>query len=329
MTQPTNHQPRYPLRVVIRRTGLSADVIRAWERRYGAVSPTRSEGGQRLYSEDDVVRLALLRKATSDGHSIGEIARLGQSALASLAAHGSRASATTVATARGGAAPTVADSDAQVVVAEAIAATEALDRGALESALKRAALSLGATRFIDDIAADVLRMVGDRWHAGTLAPFHEHLASDTMRRVLAWVGDAYEPARGAPTIVIATPSGESHELGAMIVAAAASEESWRVVYLGPDLPAGDIAAAARASGADVVALSLVYSSGETGVREIQEVARALPSTVTLVAGGAAAARFGAERLGPAVQVLDDVAALRTLLRARREILAVSSEGRRE
>ena len=81
MTDPANRQPRYPLRAVIRRTGLTADVIRAWERRYGAVSPSRSEGGQRLYSEHDVIRLSLLRKATAEGHSIGEIARLDDASL--------------------------------------------------------------------------------------------------------------------------------------------------------------------------------------------------------------------------------------------------------
>ena len=86
MTDSTNRQARYPLRAVIRRTGLSADVIRAWERRYGAVSPDRSDGGQRLYTEEDVVRLVLLQKATAEGHSIGEIATLDVRALDALCA---------------------------------------------------------------------------------------------------------------------------------------------------------------------------------------------------------------------------------------------------
>src|SRR4051812_47641703 len=84
MSDAPNRQARYPLRAVMRRTGLSADVIRAWERRYMAVSPERSEGGQRLYSERDVVRLGLLARATTEGHSIGEIARLEVDALEAL-----------------------------------------------------------------------------------------------------------------------------------------------------------------------------------------------------------------------------------------------------
>ena len=76
--------PRYPVRVVIARTGLTADVLRAWERRYGAVRPQRSGGRQRLYSEEDVTRLTLLRRATLAGHSIAEVARLRTEALEAL-----------------------------------------------------------------------------------------------------------------------------------------------------------------------------------------------------------------------------------------------------
>ena len=316
MSDANSRDARYPLRAVIRRTGLTADVIRAWERRYGAVSPARSEGGQRLYSESDVMRLALLRKATSDGHSIGAIARLDSSALEALAARGRADSVR----------PDDDGSRSTLLIAEAIAAIESMDQGALEGILKRAVLSLGATRFIDSIAATLLTQVGDRWHAGTLAPFHEHLASDTVRRVLAWVSDAYESERRAPCVVVATPAGELHELGAMIVAAAASEESWRVVYLGASLPAADIAAAARAVGADVVALSLVYGNGEGTTREIRETARALPDGVALVVGGAAATRLDTETLGREVHVLDDILSLRRLLRARREMRRAVSDG---
>ena len=77
-------ESRYPIRVVIARTGLTADVLRAWERRYGAVRPQRSAGGQRLYSEEDVTRLTLLRRATLAGHSIAEVARLRTEALEAL-----------------------------------------------------------------------------------------------------------------------------------------------------------------------------------------------------------------------------------------------------
>jgi MerR family transcriptional regulator, light-induced transcriptional regulator len=296
---------------VIRRTGLSADVIRAWERRYGAVTPDRSGGGQRLYSEEDVRRLVLLQKATAVGHSIGEIATLDVRSLEALSANGASPSA------RG-------PDDSAAMVAEAIGATEELDQGALESLLKRAVLLLGASRFIDSVVSDFLRQVGDRWHAGTLAPFHEHLASNTVRRVLAWVTDAYELEAGSPAIVVATPAGELHELGALVVAAAAAEEGWRVVYLGADLRAADVVAATAQVGAELVALSVVYVSGDSATRELSETARALPHGTSVIVGGAAALRLGRDALGDKVQILDDIPALRRLLRARRHTRSVIS-----
>jgi methylmalonyl-CoA mutase cobalamin-binding subunit len=139
-----------------------------------------------------------------------------------------------------------------------------------------------------------------------------------VRRVLGWVADAYEPSAGAPTILVATPAGELHELGAMAAAAAAAEEGWRVVYLGPNLPAGDVAAATTQVAAELVALSVVYANGEVTASEIRETARALPSGTRLIIGGAAAGRVTTDRLGSNVGILDDVGALRRLLRARRE-----------
>jgi len=310
MAEPMNRQTRYPLRAVIRRTGLSADVIRAWERRHGAVAPVRSEGGQRLYTEEDVIRLALLQKATADGHSIGEIARLDVQGLEALAAD--------AAAARGRA----IDDVPAVLIAEAIAATEALDQAALEAMLKRAVLALGASRFVDSVVSDFLRQVGDRWHAGTLAPFHEHLASNTVRRVLTWVTDAYDPEPHAPTIVVATPAGELHELGALVVAAAAAEEGWRVVYLGADLPGADVAAATAQVGADLVALSVVYANGDETARYLTETAQALRNGARVIIGGTAALQIGRDRLGEKVQVLADIPALRRLLRARRQSRSV-------
>jgi methanogenic corrinoid protein MtbC1 len=293
---------RYPLRAVMRRTGLSADVIRAWERRYGAVHPSRSDGRQRLYTEDDVVRLSLLQRATSAGHSIGEIATLDVDALEALIGHGVTRDAER-------------DDLAASVLDGALTATETFDGVALEQTLKRVVLSLGAERFVDEIAGAFLREVGDRWHAGTLSPAHEHMASHVVRRVLEWLGDAYDPGPRAPRIVVATPAGEMHELGAMVVAAAALSEGWRTIYLGPNLPADEIASAAERSGAELVALSVVYADDHRTAEEVRKTARALPNVGVLV-GGAAAEKLDVAGRRTDVQVLSDVVGFRRELRAR-------------
>jgi DNA-binding transcriptional MerR regulator/methylmalonyl-CoA mutase cobalamin-binding subunit len=305
MNEPGNRKSatRYPLRAVMRRTGLSADVIRAWERRYGAVTPTRSNGRQRLYTEDDVIRLSLLQRATSAGHSIGEIATLDADALKALIGQGL-------------ARETNGHERVASVLEDSLAATEAFDGAALEQTLKRVVLSLGAERFVDEIAGAFLREIGERWHAGTLSPAHEHLASQVVRRVLEWLGDAYDPGPRAPRIVVATPAGEMHELGAMVVAAAALSEGWKTIFLGPNLPADEIANAAERSGAELVALSVVYADDHRTAEEVRQTARRLPEDVSLLVGGAAAERLDIAGRRTGVQVIGDVVGFRRELRAR-------------
>ena len=297
-------ESRYPVRAVIARTGLTADVLRAWERRYGAVRPQRSAGRQRLYSEEDVTRLTLLRRVTAAGHSIAQVARLRTEALEALV------DAPQAEASRG--AP---DLEA-AVVRTALAAAERLDGPALEGTLKRAALALG-TGFVDRIAPRLLTAVGERWHDGALSPAHEHLATSVVRRVLDWLLDAHAPAARAPRIVVATPAGEHHELGAMLGAAAAAAEGWAVVYLGANLPASDIVAAAQQVRARAVALSAVYENRGGMLAEVKRTARALPRGTTLFAGGRAIdARADALR-DAGVRVLPDIPTLRRALRRLR------------
>jgi len=259
-----------------------------------------------LYSDQDVARLSLLRRATADGHSIGEIARLDVSALQALLDGGAASREPT------GAADGVAS-----VVADALGASERLDGQELERVLKRAVFALGVDRFVDEVVARFLTEVGVRWHLATLSPAHEHVASETVRRVLTWIGDAYVLTSDAMRIVIATPAGEMHELGALTVAAAAVSEGWRVVYLGPNLPARDIAQAAKQVNAHVVALSVVYSPGESAQREVVEVARLVPRGVDVVIGGAAAGEIEAAVREAGVRVLPGIDSLRRMLRAGR------------
>jgi methanogenic corrinoid protein MtbC1 len=297
-------EPGLPVRVVIERTGLSADLLRAWERRYGAVRPRRSKGGQRLYSEQDVARLTLLRRATGDGHRIAEVARLDTTALETLV---------------GDAPPQVAGANTAVeqLVAQALSATERLDAAALEAMLKGGALSLGTATLVDEVVSRFVVLVGERWHEGAVSPAHEHLATAVVRRTLDWVMDAHGVAPRAPRVVVATPAGERHELGAMLVAAAATQEGWRVVYLGASLPARDIARAARQVEARAVALSAVYIDTESAIEEVRAVARALPADTPLFVGGRTAQRVADRYRSVRIRVLPDMPALRRALRSLR------------
>jgi DNA-binding transcriptional MerR regulator/methanogenic corrinoid protein MtbC1 len=303
MSERKGGEARYPVRAVTARTGLTADVLRAWERRYGAVHPERSEGGQRLYSEQDLVRLVLLRRATQAGHSIGEVARLDRHALEAL-----------VEPASPPAALPPAEESVAMLVARAMGAIDRLDAPALDALLRRGALALGGTAFVDQVVSRLLRAVGDRWHDGTLSPAHEHLASVVIRGVLAWIIGTNAPSPHAPRVVIATPTGELHEFGAMLAAAAASEEGWRAVYLGANLPAADLAEAAAQVEARAVALSLVYAEVDAVRDHVLGIQEALPRGVTLLVGGAAVERDADALREAGVRVVADIAGMRVALR---------------
>jgi methanogenic corrinoid protein MtbC1 len=175
-----------------------------------------------------------------------------------------------------------------------------MDDAALETALRRAALTLSLQALTDDIVAPLTIEVGSRWHAGTLQPSQEHLATAVIRRVLFWAASTADPGPDAPTVVVSTPSGQRHELGALLALTTAAASGWRVVYLGPDLPAADLADAVRRTGATVLALSLVFpSEDQTTIDELLTLREHLGSAVTIIAGGKAVDAYGRtlERIG--------------------------------
>ena len=305
MIDRSSPEPRYPVRVVTSRTGLTADALRAWERRYGAVRPSRSAGRQRLYSEDDVARLMLLRRVTEAGHSISEVAGLELSALEALLEP----------LARDHSAVTSAAVD--TVVADALDAAIRLDGAAVESVLRRGALALGGTTLVDRIVPNLMREVGDGWYAGTLHPAHEHVASASVRRVLDWSSAAYAAVPRAGRIVVATPEEELHELGASLAAAMAAEAGWGVVYLGPSLPVADVLRAAEADDVRAVALSAVYDGDGATVDRLLAVARHMPPQIPLFVGGAVTVTRSGVLEAEGVRVLPDMPALRAALHTLR------------
>ena len=281
---------RHPIAVVAERTGLSQDVIRVWERRYRAVEPGRGPKGHRAYSDADVTRLRLLHAATAAGRSIGQVARLSTDALARLvdedvAARSERAASRSVV-----GAPEIDRESAKAIVDDATALTSALDGVALDQLLRRAITRLGITAFIERVATPLLRHLGDEWHAGRSTIAHEHLASSIIHDLLVQAMRSLARVTGGPVAVVATPSGERHAIGAALIGAAAASEGWRIVYLGADLPASEIAAAAVATKASVVALSVIYVRDRAGtIGELRALRSLVPAPVSVVVGGRGAA----------------------------------------
>jgi DNA-binding transcriptional MerR regulator/methylmalonyl-CoA mutase cobalamin-binding subunit len=303
--------PRHPIRVVARRTGLTAATIRAWERRYGAVEPGRSDGGQRLYTDRDLARLDTLRRLTEAGRSISAVAALSPDEASALLAEDEAAAAASERSLAVEASP-------DDWTGQAYARLRGLDDAGLDRTLRRALAVLGAHRFLSGVAAPLLRRVGAGWHAGDISPAQEHLGSAVVDRILAEIASHSSTNEGSKRLVVATLRGELHALGARLVAAVAALEGWRVSYLGADLPAADIAAAAAALGADIVAVSMVARDAiEIQARELATLRAELDAEVELLVGGSASASLDPALLGGGIVSLHELEDLRAYLIARR------------
>jgi DNA-binding transcriptional MerR regulator len=298
----------HPVRVVTQRTGLSPDLLRAWERRYHVVQPTRSAGGQRLYSDDDIDRLRLIHRAVLAGRAIGQVAPLDRDALEQLVGDDDSS----------GTAPPLPDEDGPLLartLEECRSAVERIDGPSLERALRHAAHRFSIPVLLDHLLVPLLREIGDRWESGSLLPIHEHAASVEIHRLLTWIVVSTPIAADAPLIAVATPAGQQMELGALMVAATAAAEGWRVAWFGPNLPATDIILGVESRRPAAIAISLVHQTRDPALhRELERIAQGVAGKAKLLVGGRAAPSHALmlERTG--ATVMPDLSSLRTWLR---------------
>jgi len=311
---PDLETPRYPVRLVALRTGLSPHVLRAWERRYGVVTPTRSEGGQRLYSELDIQRLSRLRRLSGRGHAISRIATLSLEQLTSLDEETAAATPPAPAPAADGAGAPEGESSAREITLAVLRAIHEFAPGELDTLLQRAVVTLGLPGFLDQVAVPVLRAIGHGWTVRSVSVAQEHMATAVIRRLLGWLLGVYQGGAGAPRIVMATPPGEVHELGALMVGVTAAAEGWSVTYLGPNLPVSELVAAARQTGARAVGLSIVHQDDPGAALAVLEELRAgLPPDVSIMVGGAGAADLHTEAEAIGAEVLESLPQARAAL----------------
>jgi MerR family transcriptional regulator, light-induced transcriptional regulator len=296
----------HPISVVVRRTGLTQDILRAWERRYRAVVPLRTPTGRRFYTEDQVQKLRLLKQLVDGGRRISDVADRDLEDLRILAAEDASEAVVDVAPA-----PRRA---AVGLLASCLDAVDRLDRLALEQALEAAAVALSRPRLRSEILVPLIHELGERWHAGSWRIVHEHVASAVLRSFLWSMWRRVEPGADAPAVVVATPLGQRHELGALLVAGIAADLGWRVVYLGCDLPAEEIAVGVQASRASAVLLSLIHPQPDSAtIDDLRRLRQVLGRGFPLLAGGRAALAGRDELSALGLTVVEDLGDLGAVL----------------
>jgi DNA-binding transcriptional MerR regulator/methylmalonyl-CoA mutase cobalamin-binding subunit len=314
---------RYQIGAVARVTGLSTHTLRVWERRYAVVTPARTPAGSRVYSDADVTKLRLLKRLTDEGHSIGRIAHLSVDELRSMSGDERTGRAGDERTGRAGDEPAVlatggerAHNVAEVTRHRFREALDALDLTAAERLLLYAAGFLEPRAFLLDVVVPIIDDIGHRWQRGELRIAHEHAGSALLRNLLGALMRTQPPQMGAATAVATTLSGELHELGALMAALMAAVHGWKVVYLGPNLPASEILHVLEQSDAAALMISMVDDRNPEAERELGQLMRGLPADVELIVGGRGARRY-ADLLGARAAVTGDLVALESLLNRQR------------
>jgi len=262
--------PKYLIGAVTKLTGLSIDVVRVWERRYGAVRPARSDGGTRLYSDADVLRLKRLRQAVEKGFGIGQAAKFSETELDELIGETRQS-------------PEATDPFGALRL-RFINAIQIMDVVAAEQELARAATLFSTRELVKNIVAPTVKEAGERCARGEFGAAHEHLASALLRNLVSSLLRLYPASASADAIVLATPALDRHEFGLLLAALLAAMHGWRVVYLGADLPAPEIARAVRLTNARVLVLNVSVANSRIG-DELTAISRVLPISTPVWIGG--------------------------------------------
>jgi MerR family transcriptional regulator, light-induced transcriptional regulator len=238
-----------------KRTGVSPELLRAWEQRYGLLQPTRTAGGFRLYSAADEARVQRMQSLVSGGLAAAQAARLIVS---------------------GEAAPQTVPASATILDEEAgnlTASLDRLDEQATNTALDRLFSAYTVETVLQNVLMPYLHRLGERWEAGDVSVAQEHFASNLLRARLLGLAQGWGQGHG-PGAILACVPGEHHELGLLAFGVALRRRGWRITYLGTDSPIGAVADIAQSVlPAVVVLLSMNPDNFLDHARQIKKLAK--------------------------------------------------------
>ncbi len=259
-------------------TGLSTDVVRVWERRYGFPVPVRLPSGHRRYRIEDLYRLRLMAEAVAQGRRPSQVVRAGAAELKAML-----------------------QPEANPRVETLFEAVVAMDTVRMRGLLREAQGQLGWKPFLQQVVSPLLDRVGMAWAEGSIGVHHEHLVTEVLEDVLRVLRLDCQILPSKGSVMLCTLPGERHRLGLLMAALAHAAHGARTELLGIDLPVASIAQAARALKVDRVAVSLsIQSAGETTRRLLVDLKERLPQGCLLLIGGQGAARTrkveGVERM---------------------------------
>lgn len=269
-------EARWRIGEMSRRLGVSPQVLRAWERRYGLLAPERSEGGYRLYGVEDERRARALLRYQQEGCSTAEAARLARAAPAA-----------------DGAAVAVWTEELGRVRERLLATLIRADEAGAQASLDELFAIADLERALADGVLPVLRDIGERWAADDISVAAEHYATNVIQSRLLALARGWDQGAG-PQAVLACLPEEQHALGLIAFGLVLRRRGWRVVYLGPNTPLDSVAQwLDEAAPAATVIASVSAERFERAAGPL----RALAARARLLLGGAGASPALAGRVG--------------------------------
>jgi DNA-binding transcriptional MerR regulator/methylmalonyl-CoA mutase cobalamin-binding subunit len=261
-------------------SGLSTHVIRAWERRYGAIIPARTPSGRRSYSHLDIDRLILLKNVVASGYSISQVAELDDDKLMELSEMESH---------RRGIASTTVDHNPENLLNVCMEAVAMLDSTRLNRQLQRGLSILNRYTMITDVIQPLMERIGRQWAAGDARIVHGHMAAGMVHAHLsAMLTHRAEGDVGNPLVMVAAPAGQHCFLGALAIAALAQDYGWNSAFMGYNLPAEEIAAAATALMPQRIVVSITCRTEDAFMNaELLRLAELVGGRFVLMVGGRA------------------------------------------
>ncbi|MEM8843985.1 MAG: MerR family transcriptional regulator [Pseudomonadota bacterium] len=282
------NDPKHPIQVVARRTGLSADVVRAWERRYQAIAPHRAANNRRLYTDLDVEKLTLLRRATAAGRRIGDIANLTIEELYALVETDETAAA------QAQNLPIERPNTGSVMehFEECLDAIIKMNSSALKSSLTKAAKALGIPFLLEDLLRPLVAYIRDECRRGNMRLSQERMATSMVRSYMCTLAASDNSNETNPSVVVTTPPGQYYDLIALRMAVAANSYGWNSVYLGTDLPPEEIAYACQQTNASAVALGIARPADDPHLpNALRQLKANLNNSITLIVCGKAVSGY--------------------------------------
>jgi len=275
--RPRTTEPRLSIGAVARVTGLSPDTLRAWQKRYGFPVPQRRPSGHRLFSPTDVRRLRRIAEALSRGHRPSQVVPLTEARLEALLGDGALAF---------GPVP-----EKPAIVEPLLALVRAHRGPELAAALLAEAGRSGPFEFLQRCVMPMIHAVGEGWARGDLGVAHEHFFSERLGDVLRALRLPFERGDGAPRVLLAAFSGETHALGLQVAAYVAAVSSLQPHVLGADTPLEEIVAASRVRRPAAIGISVSVSTAGAATRvKLEGLRRAVPQAVPILVGGQGARR---------------------------------------